>query len=157
MYTLEVLQSFPSQGKAPLSTLGSAKNFNLGAIILNRTELKPHLPYHIAFQIVVDYTTKYFTQNTFRMVVDEVALTCVMSLMCWKAIGQPIFSPSPTFITAFDGHSFKPHGIIPYFPMQLVEKTVCVKVEVVDVALVYNLLLGRSWTYAMHAVVSIVF
>jgi hypothetical protein len=57
----------------------------------------------------------------------------------------------------FDGHSFRPHGIIPSFPVQLGGKTVCVEVEVVDVPLDYNLLLGRSWTYAMHAVVATVF
>jgi hypothetical protein len=33
----------------------------------------------------------------------------------------------------------------------------CIEVEVVDVPLDYNLLLGRSWKYAMHAVVSTVF
>jgi hypothetical protein len=38
----------------------------------------------------------------------------------------------------------------PFFPN-------AVKVEVVDVPLNYNLLLGRSWTYAMHAVFAIVF
>jgi hypothetical protein len=80
-----------------------------------------------------------------------------MSLACWKAIGQPVLSPSPTLLTAFDGHSFRPHGIIPSFPMQLGGKTVCVEVEVVDASLDYNLLLGRSWTYAMQAVVATVF
>jgi hypothetical protein len=34
---------------------------------------------------------------------------------------------------------------------------VCVKVEVVNAPLDYNLLLGRSWTYAMHAVVAKLF
>jgi hypothetical protein len=33
----------------------------------------------------------------------------------------------------------------------------CVEVEVVDASLNYNLLLGRSWTYAMQVVVAIVF
>jgi hypothetical protein len=33
----------------------------------------------------------------------------------------------------------------------------CVEVEVVDAPLNYNLLLGRSWTYAMQAVVATVF
>jgi hypothetical protein len=33
----------------------------------------------------------------------------------------------------------------------------CIKFEVVDASLNYNLLLGRSWTYAMQAVVAIVF
>jgi hypothetical protein len=41
--------------------------------------------------------------------------------------------------------------------MQLGGKTVCVKVEVVDAPLDYNLLLGQSWTYAMKALVAIVF
>jgi hypothetical protein len=34
---------------------------------------------------------------------------------------------------------------------------VCVEVEVVDVPLDYNLLLGQSWTYAMTMVVSSIF
>jgi hypothetical protein len=80
-----------------------------------------------------------------------------MSLACWKVIGQPILSPSPTLLTAFDGRSFRPHGIIPSFPMQLGGKTMCVEVEVVDAPLDYNLLLGRSWNYAMQVVVAIVF
>jgi hypothetical protein len=41
--------------------------------------------------------------------------------------------------------------------MQLGGKTVCVEVEVVDAPLDYNLLLGRSWTYAMQAMVATVF
>jgi hypothetical protein len=90
-------------------------------------------------------------------VVDEGTLTCVMSLVCWKAIDQPIFSPSPTLLTSFDSRSFQPHGIIPSFPVQLGGKTVCVEVEVVDAQLDYNLLLGKSWTYAMQLVVAIVF
>jgi hypothetical protein len=41
--------------------------------------------------------------------------------------------------------------------MQLGGKIVCVEVEVVDASLDYNLLLGRSWTYAMQAVVATLF
>jgi hypothetical protein len=33
----------------------------------------------------------------------------------------------------------------------------CIEVEVVDVSLDYNLLLGRSWTYTMQAMVATVF
>jgi hypothetical protein len=130
---------------------------NPGAIIFDPTDLKPRLPHHVSFQIVVAYTMKYFTWNIFRTVVDEGASTCVMSLACWKAIGQPELSLSPTLLMDFDGRSFRPHGIIPSFPMQLGGKTVCVEVEVVDAPLDYNILLGRSWTYAMHAVVATVF
>jgi hypothetical protein len=125
--------------------------------MLDTIDLKPRLPYHVAFQIVVVHPTKCFTWNIFRMVVDEGASTCVMSLVCWKAIGQLILSMSPTLLTSFDDHSFRPHGIIPSFPVQLGGKTMCIKVEVVDAPLDYNLLLGRSWTYAMHAVVATVF
>jgi hypothetical protein len=87
MSTLEVLQSYPSQRKALLTTLGSIETCNLGTIMLDTTDLKPRLPYHVAFQIVVAYPMKTFTQNIFCTVVDVGALTCVMSLACWKAIG----------------------------------------------------------------------
>jgi hypothetical protein len=114
---LEVLQSFPAQRKALLTTLGSTETCNLGTIMLDTNDLKPRLPYHVAFQIVVAHPMKNFTRNIFRMVVDEGASTCIMSLACWKAIGQPDLSPSPTLLTAFDGRSFRPHGIIPSFPV----------------------------------------
>jgi hypothetical protein len=137
-----------------LTTLGSTKTCNLGTIILDITNLKPCLPYHVAFQIVVAYPTKTFTQNIFRMVVDEGASTCIISLSCWKAVGQPVLSPSPTLLTTFNGRSFRKHGIIPSFPVQLGGKTVCVEVEVVNIPLDYNLLLGRSWNYVMQDVVA---
>jgi hypothetical protein len=140
-----------------LSTLGSVETCNLETIMLDTTELKPRLPYHVAFWIVMAHPTKSFTRNIFRTVVDEGTSTCVMSLACWKAIDQPILSMSPTLLTAFDDHSFRPHGFIPSFPVQLGGKIVCVKFEVVNVPLEYNLLLGRSWTYAMRAVVGTVF
>jgi hypothetical protein len=157
MSALEVLQSCPAQRKALLTTLGSTETCNLGTIMLDTTDLKPCLPYHVAFQIVVAHPMKTFTRNIFRTVVDEGASTCVMSLACWKAIDQPVLSPSPTLLIAFNGRSFRPHGIIPSFPMQLGGKTMCVEVEVVDAPLDYNLLLGRSWTYAMQAVFATVF
>jgi hypothetical protein len=135
MSALEVLQSCPSQRQTLLTALGSTKTCNPGTIKLDTTDLKPRLPYQVAFQIVVAYPTKHFTWNIFCMVVDEGASTCVMSLACWKAIGQHVLSPSPTLLTAFDGRSFQPHGIVPSFPMQLGGKTVCVEVEVVDAPL----------------------
>jgi hypothetical protein len=60
-------------------------------------------------------------------------------------------------LTTFDSHSFCPHGILPSFSVQLGGKMVEVEVEVVDVPLDYNLLLGRNWTYAMVYVVSSIF
>jgi hypothetical protein len=106
MSALEVLQSCPAQRKALLTALGSTETCNPGTIMLYTTDLKPRLPYHVAFQIVVSHPMKNFTRNIFCTMVDEGALTCVMSLACWKAIGQPTLSPSPTLLTAFDGRSF---------------------------------------------------
>jgi hypothetical protein len=125
--------------------------------MLYTTDLKPCLPYHVEFHIVVAHPMKYFTLNIFCTVVDEGASTYVMSLACWKTIGQPILSLSPTFLTSFDVHSFRKNGIIPSFPVQLGGKTVCIEVEVVNAPLDCNLLLGRSWTYEMHVVVTTMF
>jgi hypothetical protein len=61
MSTLEVLQSCLAQRKALLNTLGSVETFNPGTIMLDTTNLKPCLPYHVAFQIVVAHPTKTFT------------------------------------------------------------------------------------------------
>jgi hypothetical protein len=157
MSALEVLQSCPSQRKDLLAALGSAETCNLGTIMLDMTNLKPRLPYHFAFQIVVAYTIKSFTWNIFRTMVDEGTSTCVMLLTCRKEIGQPILSPSPNLITTFDGRSLRPHGSIPSFTVHLGGKTVCVEVEVVNAPLESNLLLGRIWTYAMHPVIATVF
>jgi hypothetical protein len=49
MSTLEVLQSCPSQRKALLTALGSTETCNLGTIMLDTTDLKPRLPYHVEF------------------------------------------------------------------------------------------------------------
>jgi hypothetical protein len=157
MSALEVLQSYPSQRKDLLATLGSIETCNPGTITIDTTELKPRLPYHVAFQIVVAHPTKSSTQNILCTVADEGASTYVMLLACWKAIDQPILYPSPTLLMAFEDCSFTPHGIIHSFPVQLGGKTVCVKVEEVDAPVDYNLLLGRSWKYSMHAMVATIF
>jgi hypothetical protein len=47
--------------------------------MLDTTDLKPCLPYHVAFQIVVAHPTKTFTWNIFCTVVDEGASTCVFA------------------------------------------------------------------------------
>jgi hypothetical protein len=57
-------------------------------------------------------------------------------------------------LKSFDGHVFKPHGIVPSFPVMHWGKTVNVEVEVVDAPIDYNLLFGQSWTYAMEVVPS---
>ena len=68
------------------------------------TDVKPCLPYHVAFQIHVAYS-KYTIK---RVVVDEGAATCVMSLVCWKALGSLTLSKSLNMLNYFDGHAFHP-------------------------------------------------
>ncbi|MCY6488078.1 hypothetical protein, partial [Actinobacillus pleuropneumoniae] len=52
---------------------------------------------------------------------------------------------------------FHPFGILQDLPIGVEGKTVNLDVEVVDAPLDYNLLLGRSWYYAMTVIVSSVF
>jgi hypothetical protein len=49
MSALEVLQSYLAQRKALLTALGSTETCNLGTIMLDTTDLKPRLPYHVVF------------------------------------------------------------------------------------------------------------
>ena len=136
-----------------LSALGALDPSGSKFIKFDITHVKPHLPYHVEFQIHVGYS-KYTIKS---VVVDEGVVTCVMSLICWKALDSPTLSQSSTVLIAFDGRSFCPHSILPAFLVQLGGKTVEVDVEVVDAPLNYNLLLGRNWTYAMTMIVSSVF
>jgi hypothetical protein len=64
---------------------------------------------------------------------------------------------SPTTLKVFDGCGFQPHRLLQYFTVTLKGKTVSVDIEVVDVPLDYNLLLGHSWFYAMTVITSLVF
>jgi hypothetical protein len=109
----------PSQRNALLSDLGTLEPSGSKVIKFDVTYVKPRLPYHVAFQIHVEYS-KYTIK---RVVLDEGTSTCVMSLVCWKALGSPTLSKSSKMLTSFDGHSFHPHGILPAFPVQLGGKT----------------------------------
>jgi hypothetical protein len=133
--------------------LGSLDPCGSKVIKFNVTDVKPCLPYHVAFQIHVEYikiTTKH-------IVIDEGVMTCMMSLTYWKSIGSLTLTQSMTMLTTFDGNSFQPHGILPAFSVQLGGKTVEVYVEVVDAPLDYNLLLGCTWNYSMTFFVFFVF
>jgi hypothetical protein len=90
----------------------------------------------------------------FYIVIDEGALTCIMSIACWKSFVSPNIVPFNTMLKAFDGHILKPHGIIISFPIELGGNTISVEVEVVDAPLEYNLLLRNTWFYKMTVVVS---
>jgi hypothetical protein len=153
MSTLEVLQHCPNQRRTLLSTIGAMDPEESNLITFNLDYFKERVSHHLAFQIQV-----FISEHTIhRTVLDEGASTCVMSFPCWRALGSPALIPSPTTLKAFDGHGFQPHGLLKYFTVTLKGKTVPVDIEVVDAPLDYNLLLGRSWFYAMTVVTSSVF
>ena len=111
------------------------------------------MPSTIAFQILVSI------QNlvVHRCIVDEGESTCVMSTLVWQKLGSPILQPSSTTLRDYDGHPTKSQGILPHVPITLAEKIVLIDIEVVNAHLDYNLLLRRSYMYAMRVVASTIF
>ena len=91
--TLQVLQSFPTQRKNLLTSLGSLDTDNTNLIHFNVENYKSKLPYHLMFQIV----TRVVGRKVHRTILDEGDSTSVLSVACWRAIG----SPKPT--KSFDG------------------------------------------------------
>jgi hypothetical protein len=153
MLSLEVLQSCPAQRKALLKAIGGIEPTNTNLIVFDLDDQIPRLPPQLMFQIQV----VVFDKNICRIVIDEGASTCVMSLACWKAIGSPPLNESQNTLKSFNGSGFKPYGVLPSFPITLEGKTVQVEVEVFDAPLDYNLLLSRSWIDSMCAIVSTLF
>jgi hypothetical protein len=153
MSSLEVLQSFPAQRKTPLKAIGGIDPMNTNLIIFYLEDHILRLPPQLALQIQVVVSHK----NICRTIIDEGASQCVMSVACWKAIGSPPLTESHKMLKVFNGSGFKPYGVLPSLSMMLEGKLVNVEVEVFDAPLDYNLLLGRSWIDAMHAIVSTLF
>ena len=112
---------------ALLAALGSMDSSSLMAKF-HFSNVKILLPYHVALSIDVVHGGKTIG----RVVVDEGSSTCVMSLTCWKALGSLELVPSNTLLTAFDGRSFCPHGILLAFEIKLAGKAVSIEVEVID-------------------------
>ena len=84
MSTLEVLQSYPTQRDALLTTIGSMDSSNLQAKF-NISYVKIRFPYHVALSIDVVHGGKTIGHT----VVEEGASMCVMSMSCWKSLGSP--------------------------------------------------------------------
>jgi hypothetical protein len=148
MSALEVLQHCPSQRRTLLDAIGTVDPESSNNIMFNLDNYTSRLSHQLAFQIDV----VVHNQQIHRTILDEGASTCVMSLACWKGLKSPTLNKSPMMLRAFDGRGFHPHGILQSLSIQLGGKTITVDVEVVDAPLDYNLLLGRSWFYAMTVV-----
>jgi hypothetical protein len=125
----------------------------MNLIIFDLEDHIPRLPPPLAFQIQVIVSDK----NICRIVVDEGASMCVMSITYWKDINSPPLTESHNTLNAFNGSGFKPYGVLPSLPITLEGKMVQVEVEVFDAPLDYNLLLGRSWIDSMCTVLLTLF
>ena len=122
MSALEVLQSFPSQRKAFLSALGVNDDNSSSVIKFETAGLQPRFPYYVSLLIHVECLNMTIKCT----MIDEGAVTSVMSLSCWKGLGSPKLSKSATMLTTFDGRSFRPHGILPSLKVCLGGKTVAI-------------------------------
>jgi len=89
-----------------------------------------------------------------RIIIDEGASTCIISMSCWKTLGSPTLSRSSTTLNPFDRQKYTPYGILSNLQVELEENTVETDVEVIDGNLDYNILLGRPWIYAIATFVS---
>jgi hypothetical protein len=78
MSTLEVLQSCPSQMKALLSTIGRIDPSKSNIIYFDIEHSELHLSHQLALQITIGCLNK----KIFRTVIDEGAVTFIMSLLC---------------------------------------------------------------------------
>jgi hypothetical protein len=141
MLALKILQSCPAQWKALLKAIGGIDPTYMNLIIFDLEDHIPRLPPQLAFQIQVVVENK----NICRTVIDEGALTCVMSFTCWKSIVSPPLTELHNTLKDFNGSGFKPYNVLPSLSITLQGKSVNVEVEVFDVPLDYNLLLGHRW------------
>ena len=90
-------------------------------------------------------------------ILDEGASVSLMLATTWQALGSPQLVRVAPNLTAFDGGTSQPLGILPKFPITFGGKTVYIDVSVTQGALDFSLLLGRDYAYAMGALVSSLF
>jgi hypothetical protein len=76
MLALKVVQIYPTQQKALLKAIGGIDPIDTNLIIFDLEDHIPRLPPQLAFQIQVIV----FDKTICRTIIDEGALTCVMSI-----------------------------------------------------------------------------
>jgi hypothetical protein len=153
MPSLKILHNCSSQRRNLLLSIGTMDSEESNRITFNLDYFKQRPSHHLEFRIKIFVGGK----NNHCTILDEGASTCAMYFPCWISLGSPKLTSSPTTLKSFYGCGFQPHGLLQYFDVTLKGKIVSVDIEVVDTPLDYNLLLVRSWFYAMTVVVSTVF
>jgi hypothetical protein len=153
MSVLEVLQTFPTQRKSLLFSLGAVDPADTRLITFDLDSCEPHLPAVVAIQIPV----KIRNITIHRCIIDEGASTCIISKTVWQKLGSLELIPSAITLRAYDGRPSSPKGLFQNVPVELGGKNILINIEVIDAQLNYNILLGRSYMYAMKVVASSVF
>jgi len=111
------------------------------------------LPSHVPFWVTAHACNKALPDT----MLDEGASVSLMPATTWQALGSPSLVPVALNLTAFDGGTSQPLGILPKFPITLGGKTVYIDVSVTQGSLDFSILLGRDYVYAMGALVSSLF
>lgn len=85
MYSLKVLQSYPSQQKTLPSAIGGIDLADSNLIFFELEYNIPCLPHQISFlfQVIMNEETIH------RTIINEGASTYIMFVACWKEIGSP--------------------------------------------------------------------
>jgi len=111
------------------------------------------LPSHVPFWVTVH------TYNTAipGTLLDEGASVSLMPATTWQALVSPQLVPATPNLTAFDGGTSQPLGILPKFPITLGGKTIYIDVSVTQGVSEFSLLLGHDYVYAMGALISSLF
>ena len=148
MSVLEVLQTCPTQRKSLLSALGAVDPADTQLITFDLDSCKPRLPAAVSIQIPV----KIRNITIHRCIIDEGASTCIMSKIVWQKLGSTDLLPSTITLCAYDGRPSSPEGLFQNVPVELGGKTILIGIEVMDAQLDYNILLVRTYMYAMKAV-----
>ena len=86
----------------------------------------PPLPSHVPFWVTA-YACNTALPGT---MLDEGASVSLMPATTWQALGSPPLMPITPNLTAFDGGTSQPLGILPKFPITLGGKTVYIDVSV---------------------------
>jgi hypothetical protein len=153
MSVLKVLQTYPTQCKSFISTLGEVNPTDTRLITFDLDRGEPHLPTLVSFQILV----KIQNITVHRCIIDEVESTCIMSKVVWQKLGSPELVPSSITLRAYDGRPSSPEGLFQNVPIEVGGKTILIDIEVIDTPLDYNILFVHSYMYAMKGVASFVF
>ena len=92
-----------------MSALGVGDDSSPSMIKFETHGIQPCFPYYVSLLIHIEC----LNNTIMRTVIDEGVVASVISLACWKGLGSPTLSKSVNMLIAFDGRSFRSHGILP--------------------------------------------